>query len=195
MDPPAPETMMRALEELNYLEALDDEGDLTETGLMMAKFPLDPQFAKILLTSPFYKCSEEMLTIISMLSVPNCFVRPRGEAAKRADECKREFAHADGDHLTLLNVYHEFVENGSDQNWCRDNFLNFRSIKNAVNVRQQLARIMLKNDIPLVTTPFSDPAFWVNIRVALCSGFFMQVAHLQKGGNYLTVKDNQVSYS
>lgn len=43
MDSPAPETIMRALELLNYLAALDDEGQLTPLGAMMAEFPLDPQ--------------------------------------------------------------------------------------------------------------------------------------------------------
>jgi HrpA-like RNA helicase len=40
MDPPAPETLMRALELLNYLAALDDDGELTDLGGMMAEFPL-----------------------------------------------------------------------------------------------------------------------------------------------------------
>jgi len=43
MDPPAPETMMRALEELNYLSAIDDEGEMTELGRKMSELPLDPQ--------------------------------------------------------------------------------------------------------------------------------------------------------
>lgn len=42
MDPPAPETLMRALELLNDLEALDDEGELTPIGDMLAEFPLEP---------------------------------------------------------------------------------------------------------------------------------------------------------
>lgn len=58
MDPPAPETLMRALELLNYLGALDDEGNLTEEGQKMAEFPLEPQLSKVLLTSPKYKCTE-----------------------------------------------------------------------------------------------------------------------------------------
>merc|ERR1712159_780422 len=46
MDPPAPETLMRALELLNYLGALDDEGEMTAVGKMMSEFPIDPQLAK-----------------------------------------------------------------------------------------------------------------------------------------------------
>lgn len=68
MDAPAPETLMRALELLNYLAALDDEGNLTPLGAIMAEFPLDPQLAKMLIVSPEFKCSNEMLTITAMLS-------------------------------------------------------------------------------------------------------------------------------
>lgn len=75
---------MRALELLNYLAALDDEGNLTALGEIMAEFPLDPQvrvyaphsrdvpdipqLAKMLIVSPDFKCSNEILTIVSMLS-------------------------------------------------------------------------------------------------------------------------------
>merc|ERR1711937_1088642 len=52
MDPPAPETLMRALEQLNYLGALDDDGNLTELGAVMSEFPLDPQLSKTLVYSP-----------------------------------------------------------------------------------------------------------------------------------------------
>jgi HrpA-like RNA helicase len=111
MDPPAPETLMRALEMLNYLGALDDDGNMTETGNIMAEFPLDPQLAKMLIASPKFKCSNEILSITAMLSVPNVFVRPK-EAQKAADEAKNRFAHVDGDHLTLLNAYHAFKSHG-----------------------------------------------------------------------------------
>lgn len=57
MDPPAPETLMRALEHLNHLGALDDEGDLTDIGRKMSEFPLDPTLAKVILSaSTKYYC-------------------------------------------------------------------------------------------------------------------------------------------
>lgn len=55
MDPPAPETLMRALELLNYLGAIDDEGNLTPAGSIMSEFPLDPQMSKMLVASERYK--------------------------------------------------------------------------------------------------------------------------------------------
>lgn len=191
MDPPAPETLMRALELLNYLGALDDDGNLTQLGQMMAEFPLDPPLCKMLIESPRYNCSNEILSIVAMLSVPNCFVRPK-EAQKAADEAKSRFAHSDGDHLTMLNVYHAFKQYNEDSNWCYENFVNHRSMKSADNVRQQLARIMKRLNLDLVSTEFTSRDYYTNIRKCLVDGFFMKVAHLIKNGNYLTVKDNQV---
>lgn len=58
-------------------------------GHKMSELPLDPQAAKMVLSSPDYNCSNEILTIVSMLSVPQVFMRPK-EAAKRADEAKAQ---------------------------------------------------------------------------------------------------------
>lgn len=77
MDPPAPETLMRALELLNQLGALDDWGELTEMGHLMSVFPLEPMLAKMLIASAKFGCSSEVLTVVAMLSVPYCFYKPR----------------------------------------------------------------------------------------------------------------------
>ncbi|WJX39018.1 RNA helicase [Trifolium repens] len=213
MDPPAPETLMRALEVLNYLGALDDEGNLTKLGEIMSEFPLDPQMSKMLVVSPEFNCSNEILSISAMLSgshqqlcsldfmppvgmyhrilIPNCFIRPR-EATKAADEAKARFGHIDGDHLTLLNVYHAYKQNNEDASWCYDNFVNNRALKSADNVRQQLVRIMARFNLKLCSTDFNSRDYYVNIRKAMLAGYFMQVAHLERTGHYLTVKDNQV---
>ncbi|OXA65028.1 putative pre-mRNA-splicing factor ATP-dependent RNA helicase PRP1 [Folsomia candida] len=190
MDPPAPETLMRALELLNYLAALDDDGNLTELGAMMAEFPLDPQLSKMLIASTEFDCSNEILSITAMLSVPQCFVRPN-DTKKAADDAKLRFAHIDGDHLTLLNVFHAFKQNHEDPQWCYENFINYRSLKSADNVRQQLSRIMDRFNLKRTSTEFTSREYYVNIRKAQVAGFFMQVAHLERNGTYLTIKDNQ----
>lgn len=142
--------------------------------------------------------------------VPQCFVRPN-EVKKQADEAKMRFAHIDGDHLTLLNVYHAFKQSeyfwvisfrnkltvayfylgGDDPNWCYENFTNYRSLKSADDVREQLARIMDRFNLKRASTDFTSRDYYLNIRKALVQGFFMQVAHLQRTGHYLTIKDNQ----
>ena len=173
----------------------------------------------MLVSSPKYKCSNEILSIAAMLSVPNPFMRP-ADAKKEADQAKLKFAHIDGDHLTLLNVYHAYKhskiwppplpcfllrppylshalprrgsQDGDDSHWCYENFVQVRSMKSADDVRRQLGRIMDRFNLPKVSTDFSDKSYYQNIRKALTSGYFMQVAHLDRSGHYLTVKDNQV---
>src|SRR5271155_1714729 len=194
MDPPAPETLMRALEELNYLACLDDDGNLTTMGRLASEFPLDPALAVMLISSPEFYCSNEILSLTALLSVPQIFVRP-ASARKRADEMKNLFAHPDGDHLTLLNVYHAFKGEEAQVNprqWCHDHFLSLRALQSADNVRMQLKRIMEREELELMSTPFEDKKYYENIRRALVSGFFMQVAKKDSNGKtYTTVKDDQ----
>jgi pre-mRNA-splicing factor ATP-dependent RNA helicase DHX15/PRP43 len=194
MDPPAPETLMRALEELNYLACLNDDGDLTDMGRRASEFPLDPALAVMLISSPEFYCSNEILSLTALLSVPQVFVRP-ASARKRADEMKALFAHQDGDHLTLLNVYHAFKSPQAQLNlkqWCHDHFLSLRALQSADNVRLQLKTIMERLELELLSTPFEDKKYYENIRRALVSGFFMQVAKKEPTGKtYTTVKDDQ----
>ncbi|KAI9885695.1 MAG: exosome non-catalytic core subunit rrp46 [Watsoniomyces obsoletus] len=194
MDPPAPETLMRALEELNYLACLDDDGNLTALGRLASEFPLDPTLAVMLISSPEFYCSNEMLSITSLLSVPQVFQRPPS-AKNKADAMKALFAHPDGDHLTMLNVYHAFKSEKAQadpKTWCYDHFLSLRALQSADNVRQQLKRIMEVHEVELVSTPFEDKKYYENIRRALVAGFFMQVAKKETTGkSYMTVKDNQ----
>lgn len=63
-----PEGLMQALEELDYLAALDDDGNLSEIGIIMSEIPLEPQMAKALLASCEFDCVSEMLTVAAMLS-------------------------------------------------------------------------------------------------------------------------------
>ncbi|KAF9003094.1 P-loop containing nucleoside triphosphate hydrolase protein [Cyathus striatus] len=191
VDAPAPETLMRALELLNYLAALDDDGNLTPLGAIMAEFPLDPQLAKMLIVSPEFKCSNEILTITAMLSVPNIWIRPNNQR-READAAKALFTVPDGDHLTLLNVYNQYAQNKHDKNWAWTNYLSARALQQADNVRSQLQRTMERYEVELVSLS-DEKRLYQKVREALVCGFFMQVAHKEgEKNNYLTVKDNQV---
>lgn len=65
-------------------------------------------------------------------------------------------------------------------------------LKAADNVREQLTRIMARFNLKLCSTRLNNREYCVNIRKALLAGYFMQVAHREGAGHYLTVKDNQV---
>ena len=142
-------------------------------------------------------------------------MRPN-EAKKAADEAKMKFAHIDGDHLTILNVYHAFKQSKlnryypllshtipyfpalsltfpdclslsctipyfpadhEDTQWCYDNFVQYRSLKSADSVRDQLVRIMDRFNLARRSTDFNSKDYYINIRKALVAGFFMQVLY------------------
>ena len=130
MDPPPAATLVAALEQLYNLGALDDEGLLTRLGRKMAEFPLDPPLSKALIASVDLRCSEEVLTVISMLSAQNIFYRPREKQAA-ADAKKARFAQAEGDHVTLLAVYEGWKASNFAKAWCYENFVQERSLRRA----------------------------------------------------------------
>lgn len=97
--------------QLWVLGALDNTGELTSLGRKMANFPMDPALAKMLIISVDRKCSAEVLTIVSMLSVPSVFYRPK-ERLEESDAAREKFFVPESDHLTLLHVYTQWKSAG-----------------------------------------------------------------------------------
>mmetsp|Transcript_12038 Transcript_12038/g.36701 ORF Transcript_12038/g.36701 Transcript_12038/m.36701 type:complete len:816 (+) Transcript_12038:176-2623(+) len=193
IDPPPPETVMRALESLLYLGALDAQCSVTELGQSMSVFPLDPELSKMVLAAPELGVAQEVLAIVAMLSAaPNCFVRPTNKQ-READAAKRRFEAEESDHLTLLNVFTEYLHHRNyAKDWCWENFLNDRSIESAVKAKDQLERLLIDQGYSARSrrTDWDYHGQSQAIRQALCAGGFMQSAVECKRATYLTTKDN-----
>ncbi|CAB0032554.1 unnamed protein product [Trichogramma brassicae] len=170
MDAPPVESLIMALESLHSLSALDDEGLLTRLGRRMAEFPLEPNLSKMLIMSVHLKCSDEILTIVSMLSVQNVFYQ--------------------GDHLTLLAVYNSWKNNKFSNAWCYENFVQIRTLKRAQDVRKQLLGIMDRHKLDVVSAGKNT----VCVQKTVCSGFFRNAAKKDPQEGYRTLVDSQVVY-
>ncbi|XP_032225192.1 pre-mRNA-splicing factor ATP-dependent RNA helicase DHX16 [Nematostella vectensis] len=187
MDPPPAETLILALEQLYALGALNHHGELTKLGRKMAEFPVDPMMSKSLIAAEKYKCVDQMLTIIAMLSVNNAiFYRPKDKIV-HADNARTNFFRPGGDHLTLLNVYDQWAETDYSTQWCYENFIQHRSMKRARDVREQLEGLIERAEIEMS----SNPGDFTAIRKAVTAGFFYHTARLGRGGQYRTVKHQQ----
>ena len=189
MDPPPTNTMLTALEELYALSALDDEGLLTRLGRKMADFPMEPALAKTLIASVDAGCSEEMLSIVAMLSIQNVFYRPK-EKQQQADQKKFKFHDPHGDHLTLLNVYAGWKHSNFSSPWCFENFIQARQMRRAADVRKQLVMIMERYRHTVVSCGRDT----LKIRRALCSGFFRNSARKDPQEGYKTLVEGTPVY-
>ncbi|KAJ3693896.1 hypothetical protein LUZ60_009376 [Juncus effusus] len=184
MDPPPQENILNSMYQLWVLGALNNTGGLTEIGWKMVEFPLDPTLAKMLLMGEQLECLNEVLTIVSMLSVPSVFFRPK-DRAEESDAAREKFFVPESDHLTLLNVYLQWKANQYRGDWCNDHFLHVKGLKKAREVRSQLLDILKTLKIPLTTCGME----WDVVRKAICSAYFHNAARLKGVGEYVNCRN------
>ncbi|KAG9129541.1 hypothetical protein Leryth_023271 [Lithospermum erythrorhizon] len=188
MDPPPSEALLKALEMLYALSALNKLGELTKVGRRMAEFPLDPMLSKMIVASDKYKCSDEIISIAAMLSIGNSiFYRPKDKQV-HADNARESFHNGNvGDHIALLKVYSVWRENDFSTQWCYENYIQVRSMKRARDIRDQLEGLLERVEIEMASNSNDLDA----IKKAITSGFFPHSSRLQKNGSYRTVKHPQ----
>ncbi|KAM8784945.1 ATP-dependent RNA helicase DQX1 [Rhynchonycteris naso] len=192
LDRPAPEALMQALEDLDYLAALDDNGDLSDLGVILSEFPLPPELAKALLASCEFDCVDEMLTLAAMLTAAPGFTCPPLCAEEAA--LRRALEHADGDHSSLIQVYEAFIQSGADKAWCHARGLNWAALCQAQKLRGELLELMLRIELPLSQPAFGSEKNRRDLQKALVSGYFLKVAQDTDGtGNYLLLTHKHVA--
>ena len=184
LDSPPKDLLNCSLYDLWIIGALDNLGNLTKLGESMTQFPIEPTLSKLILLSSQYQfhCSEEILTIVAMLSVPNIYHRPK-ERSQEADQAREKFIISESDHLTLLNVFNQWNTNLTKfknnytkiNNWCGKNFLQLKSLYRAKDIKHQLMLIMKKLKIPILKSRNDE-----DIKKCLCASFYQQLAKLNK---------------
>lgn len=205
VSPPSPEALIRALELLYSLGAIDDNCQLAEPlGTQIAEFPVEPTLAKVLLSSFQYGCTEQILSIASVLSVGDVFLSARGSKERKMKivEAMGVFADPDGDHLTYLKIFNEFVENGKRRDWCDEFMLSHRALVRAVEIRKHLKKYVNRFKVLSDTTEGGEQSYdnsgddsdseRVAILKCIASGYFANAAKLHADGSYRTVRDKRV---
>uniref|UniRef100_A0A8C6AKQ4 Probable ATP-dependent RNA helicase DHX35 n=1 Tax=Monodon monoceros TaxID=40151 RepID=A0A8C6AKQ4_MONMO len=191
MSPPPAQSMVQALELLYALGGLDKDCRLTEPlGMRIAEFPLNPMFAKMLLESGNFGCSQEILSIAAMMQIQNVFVVPSNQKSQ-AIRVHRKFAVEEGDHLTMLNVYEAFIKHSKNSLWCQEHFLNYKGLVRAVTVREQLKKLLVKFQVPKKSSE-GDPD---PVLRCIVSGFFANAARFHSTGAYRVIYNEVIQTS
>lgn len=203
--PPA-ELVIRALELLYSLGALDDYAKLTKPlGTRMAEIAVEPMMAKTLLSAPSFNCLSEILTIAAMTSLGGN-IWFHDDEKKKMETARRKFAVEEGDHLTLLNVYQAFVTKGrKEARFCHDNYINFKAMTRAVSIRAQLKRYLERFGMKVDETLSSNankqplavggPDKAEQIRRCLTTGFFAHAAKMQPDGTFRNVAGGTILHA
>ena len=203
LTPPPSSLVIRALELLYSLGAVDDYAKLTKPlGTRMAELAVEPMMAKVLLSAPSFQCLSEVLSIAAMTSLQgSVWFHHEGEK-KAMESSRRKFAVEEGDHLTLLNAYQAYVSKGrKDAKWCRDNHLNHKSMVRAVSIRTQLKRYLerlgVEVDESLVSngSRASDVNKAEQIRKCLTAGYFAHAAKMMPDGTFKSVAGGVVLHA
>ena len=215
IEKPNTDSINEALKQLFYLRAIDSNGKITELGVQMEKFPIDCCYARALIASKFLNVSNKMETLVSLISSENVWINVnKYDEDKRAyfEKEKMSFLDKYSDHMSLLNVYEEALAHNFNDEWCSKHFLRIRALKQARNIKHQIASYLSKINIKQVQTFFHVDTFYLLckhiesnttldsyaktnalLRIALCQGFYMnltrKMANANDGLSYIRVND------
>ncbi|CAL1213894.1 Oligonucleotide/oligosaccharide-binding (OB)-fold family protein [Candida parapsilosis] len=201
LDPPPKESIMKSLNLLYSLGAIKSSGKLSKSGFKMNEFPLDPVLTKCILSSESLGVTREICIIIAMLTESsNLKYSPKQVDQEVIRKRHDQFDAPEGDHLTLLNIFTQWMKYGYSKHWCEDNFLQYKTLHRARHIFQQLIRICKKiglvvNDKLVGDDNFpadneqnirenqSSSRFYVSIQKSLLSGFFNNIVKLSPMGD------------
>jgi pre-mRNA-splicing factor ATP-dependent RNA helicase DHX38/PRP16 len=182
IDKPNSKSLANALHSLWLLGAIDDRERLTKIGRKMAAFPLEPTLAKMVVMGENLGCLRETLVIVSMLSVPGIFSRPKEQEAL-ADAAKEKFLVPESDHLTLLNIYTQWERAGNRYEWCTRNFFNSKSLSKAKDIFDQLLDICKKEGFEMTSNQYEFDL----IRKAVVSAYFQNLGKIKGMREYVNL--------
>ncbi|MBA4141857.1 MAG: ATP-dependent RNA helicase HrpA [Nitrosospira sp.] len=159
LDPPLPRMVVDGYQLLAELGAVDDRNALTSTGWRLAKFPIDPKIARMILAAKEENCLSEVLIIASALSVQDPRDRPfeRQEAADRAHQHFKDERSDFLGYLKLWNFFDELLKHKKSKRkliaQCQENFLSHRRLREWREIHGQLHALvgefgLRSNDIP-----------------------------------------------
>jgi ATP-dependent helicase HrpA len=156
VDPPDPRAIddgVRLLEELSAFSG----GRLTETGRQLARLPVDPRIARMILEGGRNGCAREVLIIASALSIQDPRERP-ADSQPAADAAHRRFAAEDSDFLAFVNLWDYLAQRQRElsssafRRLCKAEFLNYLRVREWQDLHGQLRSLAGDLDIPTASS-------------------------------------------
>ncbi len=174
LDPPSARAISEGYRVLEELGALDEHRELTETGRQLARFPVDPRVARVVLEGARRGCLRDVLTVAAFLSVQDPRERPAA-AQQKADQAHARFREPTSDFVACLRLW-SFVEEAERRGAshlrrvCKESFLSFLRVREWIEVRRQLAELSRELGLQAdAATPDHADALHVSLAAGLLS--------------------------
>lgn len=156
---------------LQELGAMDNQRQITAIGKNMAKLPIDPKIARMLLAAVKHHALAEVLVIVAALSIPDPRERP-ADCKDLADKARERFYDKNSDFLVYLNIWDSFQkqrDNGDSNRqllaWCRQYFLSYLRMREWRDLHKQLAQTVVELNLAREEDCFRQPESVVQNKV------------------------------
>ena len=173
---------------LQELQAVDDERNITKPGREIAKLPVDPRLARILLAAAEHHCLRELLVIVAVLAIQDPRERPM-EKAQAADNAHAVFDNKDSDFLTFINLWQAWKKaqkekSGSQlRKWCKENYLAFMRMREWQDIHRQLSQQLKEQGYRFDEKQGAESSH-DEIHRAIVTGFLSQCGLRDEDGYY-----------
>ncbi|GAA0686944.1 ATP-dependent RNA helicase HrpA [Marinobacterium maritimum] len=192
VDPPDTRLINDGYKLLEELGAVDDRRGITSVGRQLARLPVDPRIARMVIEAAKQGALREVLVVASALSVQDPRERPH-DKRQAADQKHKEYADEESDFMTLLNLWqlwHEQREEMSQsqlRRWCQKQFLSFMRLREWRDVHRQL--LLSVKDLGLKEN--TEPAEYPVIHQSLLAGLLSHIGFKQDKGEYLGARNRR----
>ena len=172
---------------------------LTKTGRLMARLPIDPRLARMLIEARDLGVLEEVVIIAAALSIQDPRERP-ADSADEADRMQAPFQDPKSDFLTVLNIWKQYHQRQAIRNtgsqmrkYCRQHFLSYRRMREWQDIHRQVHQILKENRLRAKAGTTSDENVrYEGIHRAVLSGFLSNVAHRKDKNLYSAARGREV---
>ena len=174
VEAPDPRSVREGYRALLELHAVDEEGEITDLGRRLARLPVDPRIARMIVEAGDRGCLRDVLTIAAFLSVQDPRERP-ADKRDAADEAHARFADENSDFLSILTLWNESRERERKLNqrqhrkWCKDNFLSYMRLREWRDVRKQIDELAHEIDLRAPDKPAHPDEIHKSLLVGLLS--------------------------
>ena len=193
IDAPEQKQINDGVQLLKELGAMDDGRRITKLGRQLAKLPLDPRIARILVTASKQGALKEVIILAAAIGLPDPRERPL-DKQQQADEMHQRFRDKKSDFSSMLKLWDYFHDLADELSWnkvrkqCLREFIHFNRMREWREQVAQLTQLMKRTDHTVNTTNADYEA----IHKALLSGFVTQVALHDPKGYYLAPRQIKV---